>query len=137
MSYEKETLQTVINARNQAQTARENIGVNSTPDDKSLKELAAAETTLKGSLGNIFALAENYPQLRASENMQQLQEELTSTENKVSFSRQGYNDSVMLYNTKQQEFPAVLIAKMFGHNEAALFEVSEKEAKAAPKVNFS
>ena len=137
MTYEKSTLEAVISARNQAQAARTKIQQDGGPTESSLKELATADTAVKGALTNIFALAENYPQLRASENMQQLQEELTSTENKVAFSRQAYNDSVMLYNTKQQEFPAVLVAGMLGHHPADLFQVDNAEAKQAPKVNFS
>ncbi len=105
MGYEKGTLEAVINARNQAQAARSKIEQSGGPTESSLKDLAAADTAVRGALTNIFALAENYPQLRASENMQQLQEELASTENEVAFSRQAYNDNVMLYNTKQQEFP--------------------------------
>lgn len=137
MTYEKSTLEAVISARNQAQAARTKLAEEGGPTEGSLKELAAADSALKGALTNIFALAENYPQLRASENMQQLQEELTSTENKVAFARQAYNDQVMLYNTKQQEFPAVMVAGMLGHQQADLFKVDSEEAKKAPKVNFS
>lgn len=137
MTYEKSTLEAVISARNHAQAARTKLAEEGGPTESSLKELAAADSAVKGALTNIFALAENYPQLRASENMQQLQEELTSTENKVAFARQAYNDQVMLYNTKQQEFPAVMVASMFGHKQADLFKVDEEEAKKAPKVNFS
>lgn len=137
MTYEKSTLEAVISARNQAQAARSKIQQDGGPTESSLKELATADTAVRGALTNIFALAENYPQLRASENMQQLQEELTSTENKVAFSRQAYNDSVMLYNTKQQEFPAVMVASMLGHHPADLFQIDDVEAKKAPKVNFS
>jgi LemA protein len=91
---------------------------------------------LKGALTNFFALSENYPQLRASEPMQRLQEELGSTENKVAFARQAYNDQVLSYNNAQQVFPAVLIASMFGHHPADLFVVEEPEAKKAVKVSF-
>lgn len=137
MTYEKGTLEAVIQARNQAQSARELLENKGGPTGEgSLKDLIAAETALRGSLGKIFALAENYPQLRATENMQRLQEELTSTENKIAFSRQSYNDMVLLYNTTQQEFPAVLIASTFGHHPAELFEVGEAEAKKAIKVKF-
>lgn len=136
MTYERGTLEAVISARNRASNAREAIAKSDVPDEAAMKELASAETQLKGSLGNIFALAENYPQLRASENMQQLQEELTSTENKVAYSRQAYNDAVMLYNIGQQEFPAVIFASAFGHHPAALYEVEDKEAKKAVKVQF-
>lgn len=136
MSYEKGTLEAVINARNTAQAARAKIQESGGPTESSIKELAVADSALKGAVGNIFALAENYPQLRASENMQQLQEELTSTENKVAFARQAYNDTVMLYNTKQQEFPAVLVASALGHHPAELFQVDDVAAKKAPKVSF-
>lgn len=137
MNYEKSTLESVINARNQAQAARAKIQESGGPTESSVRELATADTALRGALTNIFALAENYPQLRASENMQQLQEELTSTENKVAFARQAYNDNVMMYNTKQQEFPAVLFASAFGHHPVELFQVDDAEAKKAPKVTFS
>lgn len=137
MTYEKTTLDSVISARNRASAAREDIAKSGgVPTPETMKELMGAETQLKGAMGSIFALAENYPQLRASENMQQLQEELTSTENKVAFSRQAYNDSVMLYNTAQQEFPAVLLAAAFGHKASELYTVEQAEAKQAVKVKF-
>jgi LemA protein len=138
MTYERETLESVIKARNQAQTARETLEKQGGPtgEGASLKELMGAEATLRGSLGNIFALAENYPQLRATENMQRLQEELASTENKVAFSRQSYNDTVLLYNNTQQQIPASFFAPIFGHRPADLFEVQEEEAKKAVKVQF-
>ena len=106
------------------------------PTEGSLKELIGAESLLKGALGNIFALSESYPELRASENMARLQEELSSTENKVAFSRQAYNDQVLLYNTEQQQFPAVIFAASFGHKVADFYEVEEIEAKKAVKVQF-
>lgn len=137
MEYEKGTLEAVVQARSQAVSAREAIQKEGAPSGGSIKQLMAAETALKGGLGNIFALAENYPQLRASENMQQLQEELTSTENKVAFSRQAYNDQVMIYNTAQQQFPAVIFAAMFGHKTADLFETESEEVKKAVKVSFT
>jgi LemA protein len=131
-------LEAVIQARNQASTARERVAKEGGPTgEASIKELAGAETVLKGAMNGFFALAENYPQLRASENMKQLQEELSSTENKISFSRQSYNDQVMAYNTYQQEFPPVIFASMFGHHLAELFVVSEEAAKKAVKVSFS
>ena len=136
MAHEKGTLEAVITARNQALAARESLDKKGGPTGGSLKELLGAEATLRGALGNIFALAENYPQLRASENMMQLQEELSSTENKVSFSRQAYNDQVLQYNTRQQQFPGVLFAATFGHHPADLYEVEEVEAKKAVKVSF-
>ena len=136
MNFEKSTLEAVISARNQAQAARSRIEESGGPTASSIKDLAIADSALRGAVTNIMALAENYPQLRASENMQQLQEELSSTENKVAFSRQAYNDSVMLYNTSQQEFPAVMFAAMFGHHPAELFQVDDAQAKKAPKVSF-
>lgn len=137
MTYEQSTLEKVIQARNTAKAARESVQSNGGPTgDASLKELAAAETSLKGALGNIFALAENYPALRATENMQRLQEELSSTENKVAFSRQAYNDTAMLYNMTQQEFPTLIFASAFGHKPVDLFEVKDEEARKAVKVQF-
>jgi LemA protein len=138
MGYEQSTLQKVIEARNQASAARELLAKQGGPTGEggSLKDLITAETALRGPLGNIFALAENYPALRATENMQRLQEELASTENKVAFSRQSYNDSVMLYNTAQQVFPTNLFATAFGHHPADLFVVEDQEAKKAVKVKF-
>jgi LemA protein len=137
MNYEKGTLESVIAARNQAQAARNQVAARGGPTEGSIKELAAADAALGGAVTNIMALAENYPQLRASENMQQLQEELSSTENKVAFARQAYNDNVMLYNTAQQQFPAVMVAGALGHHPVELFQVDNQEAKKAPKVTFS
>lgn len=137
MSYERGTLEAVVNARNQAQAARDHVEKSGGPTSSSIKELATADAALRGAVTNIMALAENYPQLRASENMQQLQEELSSTENRVAFSRQAYNDNVMLYNTAQQQFPAALFASMFGHHPVELFQVEDQQAKKAPKVSFS
>ncbi len=140
MSYEKGTLEAVITARNQAQAARSQIQQSGGPTESTsnaIKDLATADAAVRGAVTNIMALAENYPQLRASENMQQLQEELSSTENKVAFARQAYNDNVMLYNTTQQEFPAVLFAAALGHHPAELFQVDDQQAKKAPKVSFT
>lgn len=136
MTYEKGTLEAVISARNQAVAARRAVEQSGGPTGGSIKELLAAEATLKGSLGNLFALAENYPQLKASEPMQQLQEELSSTENKIAFARQAYNDQAMAYNTTQQEFPAVMVASMFGHHPADLYEVTDEEVRKPVKVSF-
>lgn len=137
MGYEKGTLEAVIAARNQAQTARTAVQEGGGPTGSSIKDLATADAALRGAVTNIMALAENYPQLRASENMQQLQEELSSTENKVAFARQAYNDNVMFYNTAQQQFPAVLFASIFGHHPVELFQVDDAQAKKAPKVSFT
>lgn len=136
MSYEKGTLEAVINARNTAAAARKAVEQSGGPTNGSIKDLLAAESTLKSTLGNFFALAENYPQLKASEPMQRLQEELSSTENKIAFARQAYNDQAMTYNTAQQTFPAVLVAQMLGHHPADLYEVQEPEARKSVKVSF-
>ncbi len=136
MNYEKSTLQAVIEARNQAASAREQIQKSGVPSEQDMKNLMSAEASLKSGLGSIFALAENYPQLKASENMHYLQEELSTTENKVAFARQAYNDQVLNYNTAQQKFPAVLVAGALGHHPAEMFEVESPEAKKAIKVSF-
>lgn len=136
MAHERGTLDDVVKARNAASQAREHIQQAGGPTESSLTELMGAETALKSSVGRIFALAENYPQLRASENMQQLQEELSTTENKVAFARQAYNDTVLSYNNTQQKFPANILAGYFGHHPADLFQVTEEQAKKAPKVSF-
>lgn len=137
MTYEKGTLEAVIAARNQAQAARNQVEQGGGPTSSSIKDLVAADAVLRGAVTNIMALAENYPQLRASENMQQLQEELSSTENKVAFARQAYNDQVMLYNTSQQQFPAALLASTFGHHPVELFQIEDQQVKKAPKVSFT
>jgi LemA protein len=127
----------VVKARNEASAARERVEQAGGPSEESIKQLMAAETTLRGGLGKIFALVENYPDLKASENMKQLQEELASTENKVAFSRQSYNDMVLAYNNAQQVFPAVLVASTFGHHPVELFEVATPDARESVKVSFS
>ena len=137
MSHERETLDAVIQARNAAaaglQTAAQNPG-----DPAAIQGLAGAEGALGGAMGRLFALAESYPDLKASENMQQLTEELTSTENKVSFSRQAFNDAVTAYNTYRQSIPAVLFAAAFGHGQdASLLEFDSEAIAEAPKVSFS
>jgi LemA protein len=137
MAYEKGTLEAVINARNQAASARASLEKSGGPTDEgSLKALASAEASLTGSLGKLFALSENYPELKASENMKILQEELASTENKIAFSRQAYNDQAMTYNTEQQTAPTVFVAQLFGHHPVDLYEVQDQEAKKAVKVSF-
>ena len=98
--------------------------------------LGGAEGQLTGVLGRLFAVAEAYPDLKANQNMLALQEELTSTENKVAFARQAYNDSVMVYNTGRETFPTVIIAGMFNFQPASLFEIEEAEQREAPKVSF-
>lgn len=137
MNFEKGTLEAVISARNQGAAAREAVQRSGEPpSEEAMKQILGAESALRGSLPQIFALAENYPQLRASENMQILQEELGSTENRIAFARQAYNDQSMNYNTAQQEFPAVLVANMFGHKPAELYQVETEDAKKAVKVSF-
>ncbi len=136
MTYEKSTLEAVINARNQASALREQIQKSGVPSEEDMKRLMGAETTLRSGLGSIFALAENYPQLKASDVMQNLQEELSSTENKIAFARQAYNDQVLAYNNAQQKFPAVLVASSLGHQPAQMFEVESAYAKKAVKVSF-
>lgn len=136
MNFEKGTLEAVIKARNQAVAARDAVDRQGGPTEGSIKDLVSAEATLGKSLGNFFALAENYPQLRASENMQQLQEELRSTENKVAFARQAYNDQVLAYNNTQQEFPANTFAATFGHHPADLYTVEDETARKPVKVSF-
>ncbi len=133
MSHERETLEAVITARNSAESARGKV---STDDTGSMKELVAAEQGLGGALGRLFALSEAYPDLKANQNMMQLSEELTTTENKVSFARQGYNDAVMHYNNKREVFPANLIAGMFNFGPAALFEITNETEREAVKVSF-
>ena len=123
MSYEQETLQKVIQARNQAISAH------------SPEEAIAAEGVLGGALGKLFALMENYPDLKANENVARLMEELSATENKISFSRQFYNDSVMALNNAVQSFPSNIVAGLFGFREATYFEVPETET-AVPRVDL-
>jgi LemA protein len=136
MAHERGTLEAVIQARNQAagglQRAAQDPG-----NADAIKGLAAAEGALTGTLGRLFALAENYPDLKASQNMMQLTEELRSTENKVAFARQAFNDAVTHYNIYKQTFPAVILAGMFGHGpDAALLEFQGEQIHQAPRVSF-
>ncbi len=135
MDHEKETLERVIEARNRATSARSAFNEKG-PLQESIKGLIAAENGLNQSMGSFLALAESYPDLKANKNMQELQEELSSTENKVSFSRQVYNDLVMTYNTKQEEFPAFVLAKRWKHKKAEAFEIKNPKHKIIPKVSF-
>ena len=123
-AHEKETLERVIQARSQAVAA------------KGVKQQAEAENFLTGALRQLFALSESYPNLKANENFAQLQEELTSTENKIAFARQHYNDSAAVYNTARLKFPNNMVANMFGFKEQDFFELEEPEAREAPKVQF-
>ncbi len=137
MKHERETLEAVIAARNQAYTAAKAAAANPA-DGQAMQALAQAETGLSGVLSRFMAVSEAYPDLKANQNMMQLSEELTSTENKIAFARQAYNDSVMTYNTKVESFPANVIAGMFQFKPATLLESTESpEERKAPKVSFS
>lgn len=136
MKHERETLEEIVRARSEALKASDEANQNP-GDENAMQKLASAEGTLSGSLGRLFALAENYPDLKANENMKQLSEELTSTENKVAFARQAYNDAVMKYNTYLQKFPQAVLAPMLGFNEASLLEFEQEEIKEPPQVDFS
>ena len=137
MKHEKETLEAVINARNAAAKGLASVAADP-GNGAAITELAGAESALAGSLGKFSMLMEAYPDLKANENMMQLSEELTSTENKISFARQAFNDQVMAYNTCKQSFPAVVFAGMFGHSQdASLLEFEDSaQIQAAPKVSF-
>ena len=136
IKHERGTLEAVIAARNAASAA--SVRAAQTPGDAAaMKELSGAETALTGTLGRLFALSEAYPDLKANTTMMSLMEELTSTENKVSFARQAYNDSVMSYNTVRESFPTNLIAGPFNFAPAELFVIEKPEEKEAPKVSFS
>ena len=123
-SHEKDTLEAVIQARNSAINAN------------GVAEQAGAENMLTGALGKLFALSESYPDLKANENFSQLQEELTTTENKIAFARQHYNDSAAVYNTARMKFPNNIIANMFGFGDQEYFELEDASQKEAPKVSF-
>ncbi len=136
MKHESGTLEAVIAARNSAMAAAK-VAASNPGDPSAMQTLAGAETVLGGAMGRIFALAEAYPDLKANANMMQLTEELTSTENRIAFSRQAYNDSVTSYNTKRETFPSVMIAGMFNFGPAELLQATESaEERRAPKVTF-
>ena len=135
MKHERETLEAVIGARNQAASAAKSAAAD--PSNASaMKGLVGAEGALTGAMGRLFAVMEAYPDLKANQNMMAVQEELTSTENKVSFARQAYNDAVTSYNTAREKFPNVLIATPLGFQAAELFEIEVAEEREAPKVKF-
>ena len=135
MKHEAETLEAVVQARNAAYTASKSVAGDPTDPD-SMKKLLSAESQLTGSLSRLMAISESYPDLKADTQMSNLMEELTSTENKVSFARQAYNDSVTRYNTAREVFPDSLIANFRSFKEAELFEVENEAIKEAPKVSF-
>ena len=135
LKHERGTLEAVIVARNSAASANTRVTANP-GDPEAMKSLTSAEGSLSGALGRLFALTEAYPDLKANTSMNQLMEELTSTENKVSFARQAYNDSVMGYNTGRETFPSNIIAGMFNFGPAELFAVEKLEEREAVKVSF-
>ena len=136
MKHERETLEAVVAARNQAATAGQRAAAEPGQPGP-MRELMGAEAALQGSLGRLFAVMEAYPDLKANQNMLGLQEELTSTENKIAFARQAYNDAVMQYNTRRESFPDTIIAGIGGFTEAQLFEISSPEQREPVKVSFS
>jgi len=136
LKHEHSTLEDVIKARNIALAASQAAAANPA-DGAAIKSLGAAETGLAGALSRLMVVAEQYPDLKANQNMMQLTEEITSTENKVSFARQAYNDSVMTYNTTRETFPSVIFAGMFGFLAAQLFQIENATEREAPKVSFS
>ena len=137
LKHERETLEAVIKARNQAIAAAQGAAANP-GNPAAMQQLGAAEGALSGVLGRLFALAEAYPDLKANQNMLSIQEELASTENKVAFARQAFNDAVMEYNTKRESFPDNFVAGMFGFGAAELLQATESaEERKAPKVSFT
>lgn len=136
MKHERETLEAVIQARNSAvsglSSAKANPG-----DPQAMQQLAGAENALGQTLGRLFALAEAYPDLKANQNMMQLSEELTSTENKVAFARQAYNDSVMAYNNAREVFPSSVVANVFNFQAAELLAIESPEKREPVKVSFT
>jgi LemA protein len=135
MKHERETLEAVITARNTAVSGLKEAAADPS-DPEAMKKLAQAEQGLSGALGRLFALSEAYPDLKANENMMQLSEELTTTENKVAFARQAYNDSVMDYNTLRESFPNNFFAGWFNFRAAELLEIEDESKREVPKVSF-
>ncbi len=136
MKHERETLEAVINARNTAVSSLEAAKADPSNGDAIMK-LGAAEGLLGGALGRLFALSEAYPDLKANQNMMQFQEELSSTENKVAFSRQAFNDAVLSYNNKAENFPNNIIAGMFRFELASFLEIQSEEKREVPDVSFT
>ena len=136
LKHERETLDAVVRARAAAMSGLQAAAADPT-DPGAIKNLSQAEGILTGALGRLMAVAEAYPDLKANQNMMQLSEELTSTENKVAFSRQAYNDSVLTYNTAVQTFPNNIVAGVFHFKQSEFFEVEVSEQREAPKVSFS
>ena len=136
MEHERGTLEAVIKARNSALNGLQNAAADPS-NPGAIKALAAAEATLTGSLGKLFALVENYPDLKASDNMKQFQEELATTENKVAFARQAFNDSVLSYNNAREVSHGHVVAGMFTFNPAEFLETAATEKRSAPEVSFT
>ena len=136
LKHEHETLEAVIKARNIAASAAQTAAANPS-DANAVRGLLSAEAGLGGALSRLMVVSEQYPELKANQNMMQLTEELTSTENKISFARQAYNDSVMTYNTQRETFPAVLLAGALGFQPAELFKIDDPTERQAPKVQFN
>ena len=136
LKHERETLEAVIKARNIALAASQSAASNPA-DANAMRNLATAEGGLAGALSRLMVVSEQYPDLKANQNMLQLTEELTSTENKISFARQAYNDSVMTYNTARETFPAVVLAGALGFQPAEMFQIEDPAERNAPKVSFN
>ena len=136
LKHERETLEAVIKARNIAAAAAQAVAANPA-DGNAMKSLVSAEAGLGGALSRLMVVSEQYPDLKANQNMMQLTEELTSTENKIAFARQAYNDSVMTYNNAREVFPNVIFAGMFGFQPAELFKIEDATERTAPKVSFA
>ena len=135
LKHERETLEAVIQARNLAASAASSAAANPA-DPAALKNLTGAESGLAGALSRLLVVSEAYPELKANQNMLRLTEELTSTENKIAFARQAFNDAVMTYNTRRETFPTVLLAGALGFQPAELFAVTDAAERVAPKVSF-
>lgn len=136
MKHERETLEAVIAARNQAVSANSKAAADPS-DTTAIRQMASAEGLLSATLGKMFALSESYPELKANENMMQLTEELTSTENRIAFARQAYNDGVMQYNTSREQFPGSVIAGVFAFKPSELLQSTESPEERKPvKVSF-
>ena len=136
MKHESGTLEAVIKARNIAYTASQAAAANPA-DAGAVKSLLSAESGLAGAMSRLMVVSEQYPELKANQNMMQLTEEITSTENKISFARQAYNDAVMVYNTTRESFPTNILAGMFNFAEAQLFKIEDAAERAAPQVKFT
>jgi LemA protein len=136
IKHERETLEAVVQARNTALAGLKAAAANPA-NAAAVQQLSGAEQQLTGALGRLFAVAEAYPDLKANQTMMQLSEELTSTENKVAFARQAYNDAVMSYNNTREMFPGSLVAGFFAFQPAQLLDIAKPEAREAPKISFT